>query len=73
MAKNTHRFYFRTFSDKVVAGACKLRGIPLSDGSAIVWRVIPEISGGGRLYRYQKIRSALGSWFGRWEVIITHN
>ena len=68
MAKNTNRYYLRVLSDKFIEGACKLRGVSFNDAAAVVWRVIPEISGGGYLRRYQVMRSVLGSSFGRWEI-----
>ena len=68
MVRNTSKYYLRAFSDKFIEGACKLRGVSFNDGSSVVWRVIPEISGGGYLRRYQVMRSVLGSSFGRWEV-----
>lgn len=67
MTKTSKTYRRRVLTDRMVEDACKLRGVDPRDGNAVVFRVIPEAFG-GRLIRYYRLRSALGSFYGRWEV-----
>lgn len=65
---NRHRFY-RVLTDREVQDACDLRGVDIRDGNRVIFEVIPALTG-GRLRRYYTLRSALGSVYGRWEVVL---
>jgi hypothetical protein len=61
--------WYRLITDKMVFAACDLRGVKHDDGNSIIYKVIPECFG-GKLLRYYKMKSPLGTEFGRWEVSI---
>lgn len=64
-----HRFY-RVLTDREVQDACDLRGVDFRDGNRVIFEVIPALTAGGWLRRYYTLRSALGSVYGRWEVVL---
>ena len=63
---------YRVLSDRDVQGACELRGVDFRDGNRVIFEVIPQAFG-GRLRRYYRLRSPLGSIYGRWEISPTRS
>jgi len=58
---------YRVMTDRQIKDACDLRGVSFDDGNRVVFEVIPQAFG-CRLRRYYRLRSPLGSLYGRWEL-----
>lgn len=54
-------------NDTQIENACKLHGVDPRDGNRVIYDIIPK-SFGCRLVRYQRFRSTLGGFFGRWKL-----
>ena len=59
---------YRVLTDRQVEGACKLRGVDWQGDALAVFEAIRQAFG-MRVRRYVEMRSPLGGYFGRWEVV----